>query len=111
MSANGPDSRKPWCPVCEAHTDYHLVREDSSMHTCNECGSSTWKPTAPIPLTVVVASIVIFINFIPFLADPTGEEWIAAVAIWIVSFLLLRVVWNNWEHWRKFHHWKKKQRH
>ena len=41
MNANGPDSRKPWCPICEAHTDYHLdPSEHSSTYTCNECGSS-----------------------------------------------------------------------
>jgi hypothetical protein len=39
------------------------------------------------------------------------ENGFVAVVIWVVSIMLLIVVWNNWEHWRKFYRWKKKQRH
>ncbi|MDP6859103.1 MAG: hypothetical protein QF426_04710 [Verrucomicrobiales bacterium] len=118
MRVNGSDSRKPWCPVCESHTDYHLESESSSMYTCNECGSSTWKPTAPVPLTIVVLGLVFSLNALAFAAlsgkISSGlnlENGFAAVVIWVVSIMLLIVVWNNWEHWRKFHRWKKKQRH
>ncbi len=118
MSTKSPDSREPWCPVCEEHTDYHLESEDSSMYTCNECSSSTWKPTAPLPLTIVVLGLVFFLNAMVFAAlsgkissGLTLENGFAAVVISGVSILMLRVVWNNWEHWRKFHRWKKEQLH
>lgn len=115
MRVNGPGSRKPWCPVCEEHTDYHLESEDSSTYTCNECSSSTWKPTAPVPLTIVVLGLVFSLNALAFAAlsgkISSGlnlENVFVAVVIWIASIILLRVVWYNWEHWRKFHRWKKK---
>ena len=116
MSVNRPDSRKPWCPICEAHTDYHLDPKHSSTHTCNECGSSIWKPTAPVPITIVVVGLICFLNWLAFsvLSEKISadtelvENWFVTVAIWVVSIFLLRVVWNNWEHWRKFHRWKKK---
>ena len=68
MSTNGPDPRKPWCPVCEEHTDYHLESEDRATYTCNECSSSTWKPTAPGPLTIVVLGLVFSLNALAFAA-------------------------------------------
>jgi hypothetical protein len=115
MSTNGPDPRKPWCPVCEEHTDYHLESEDRATYTCNECSSSTWKPTAPVPLTIVVLGLDFSLNALAFAAlsgkISSGlnlENGFAAVAIFAVSIFLLRVVWYNWEHWRKFHRWKKK---
>ena len=112
---------KPWCPVCEDHTDYDLKewttsegRKTASFYTCNRCGSDTWKPTSPGIYGFVVILVLAFLYFMAFVVGPdAGESLLEILFVQIcvlgVTCYLVRVAWKNAVHWRKFHKWRKRQ--
>ena len=63
--------------------------------------------------------VLAFLNFMAFVIGPDVEngtiDFFSQIEIWIVqifvmgaNILLLRVVWKNAVHWRKFHKWRKR---
>ena len=110
---------EPWCPVCMEYTEHHLKGREPAYYTCNQCGSDTWKPTSPGLYGLVVILVLAFLNFMAFVIGPDVEngtiDFFSQIEIWIVqifvmgaNILLLRVVWKNAVHWRKFHKWRKR---
>lgn len=120
MKTKIANPNKPWCPVCEDHTDCHLKewttsegRKTASFYTCNRCGSDTWKPTSPGIYGFVVILVLAFLYFMAFVVGPdVGESLLEILFIQIcvlgVTCYLVRVAWKNAVHWRKFHKWRKR---
>lgn len=112
---------EPWCPVCREYTEHHLKewetmkgRKSANYYTCNECGSDTWKPTSPGTYGLVVILVLAFLNFMAFVVGPDAGEsqfdiWFVQICVIGANIILLRVVWRNAVHWRKFHEWRKRR--
>ena len=120
MKTKIANPNKPWCPVCEDHTEYHLKEWETSegrktnvFYTCNRCGSDTWKPTSLGIHGFVVILVLALLYFMAFVVGPDAGEsqlgiWFFQICVLGVTCCLVGVAWKNAVHWRKFQKWRKK---